>query len=96
MNSAFLDHVQPIPDKEPEVTKQLRSVLLAAVDGTFDEDDYTAEFRTRHSPNPQEFESDLKQLGRLISMVVVELWNEDGRRNYRCRTEVEHPTLLKH
>jgi len=96
MKSVFLDQVRPIPDKEPEVTRQLRAILMAAIDGTLRADDYTAEFWEQLSPKRQELQSDFKQAGRLISMAVVERWNEDGRRNYRYRTEFEHATFLQH
>ena len=45
MNRFFLGRVQPIPDKEPEVTRQLRAVFqAAAVGGALRAGDYTAEF----------------------------------------------------
>ncbi len=96
MKSVFLDQVQPIPDKEPKVTRQLRAVLQAATDGNISADDYTAEMWQQLSPKQQELESEFKRLGRLISMVVVGRWNEDGHRNYRYVTTFEHAIVLQH
>jgi hypothetical protein len=96
MKRLFLSQVQPVPDKEPGVTRRLGAVLRAAAGGTIRAGDYTSEFWNRFSPGQEEFQAELKQLGGLVSIALVERWDEDGRRNYRYRTEFQNATLLQH
>ena len=97
MKRFFLGRVQPIPDKEPDVTKQLRAVFQAAAAGGAPRaDDYTAEFWRDLSVQQQDFQAEFKRLGGFISMTLLDRWDEDGRRNYRYRTEYQNATLLQH
>ena len=97
MKRFFLGRVQPIPDKEPDVTKQLRAVFqAAAAGGALRADDYTAEFWRDLSIQQQDFRAEFKRLGGFVSMALLDRWDEDGRRNYRYRTEYQNATLLQH
>ncbi len=97
MQRFFLGRVQPIPDKEPDVTKRLRAVFqAAAVNGTLCAEDYAAEFWRDLSIQQADFRDEFKRLGDLVSMELVDRWDEDGRRNYRYRTEYQNATLLQH
>ncbi len=96
MKRLSLAKLQPIPDREPNVTKHLRAIIQDAVSGTIRPDDYAADFWKEFSPKQKEFQADLKRFGGLISMTLVERWDEDGRRNYRYRTEFANATLLQH
>ena len=94
MKHELLDRVQPIADKEPSITRHLRDVLQAAMAGTVRADDYSPELWKQLSQ--QEIQSDLKRLGGLVSITLVGRWDEDGKRNYRYRTEFENVTVLQH
>lgn len=96
MKRLSLAKLQPIPDREPDVTKHLRAILEDMFGGTLQPGDYTADFWKEFYPSQKELQADLKRLGGLISMTLVERWDEDGRRNYRYRTEFEKATLLQH
>ncbi len=97
MQRFFLGRVQPIPDQEPDVTKRLRAVFqAAAANGTLRAEDYTAGFWKDLSIQQADFRDEFKRLGSLISMALVDRWDEDGRRNYRYRTEYRNATLLQH
>jgi hypothetical protein len=97
MRRFFLGRVQPIPDKEPDVTKHLRAVFQAAAAGsTLRADDYTAEFWKDLSAQQQNFRAEFRRLGGFVSIALVDRWDEDRRRNYRYRTEFQNATLLQH
>jgi hypothetical protein len=96
MKRLFLDELKPIPDKEPQVTKHLRAIMQDAFGGKMRPDDYTAELWKELSPKQKELQADAKRLGDFVSMTLVDRWDEDGRRNYRYRTEFKNATLLQH
>ena len=97
MKRFFLGRVQPIPDKEPAVTKHLRAVFqAAAAGGALRADDYTAEFWKDLSVQQQDFRAEFKRLGGFVSIALIDRWDEDGQRNYRYRTEFQNATLLQH
>ena len=97
MKRFFLGRVQPIPDKELDVTKQLRAVFqAAAAGGALRAGDYTAEFWRELSIQQQDFRVEFKRLGGFVSMALLDRWDEDGRRNHRYRTEYQNATLLQH
>ena len=96
MKRLFLAQTRPIPDKEPGITRHLRGILQAAVAGALREDDYTTEYWKGLSRNRQELQTDLKRLGGLVSITLVDRWDEGSQRHYRYRTEFQNATLLQH
>ena len=96
MKRFFLGQVQPIPDKEPGVTKRLRAVFQAAAGGALRADDYTTEFWKGLSAQQQDFLAEFKRLGGFVSLALIDRWDEDGRRNYCYRAEFHNATLLQH
>jgi hypothetical protein len=96
MKRFFLDEFKPIPDQEPNITKHLHAMIQDASIGAMRPDDYTVELWKELSPRQTEVQDDLKRLGDFVSMTLVERWDQDGRRNYRYRTEFENATLLQH
>jgi hypothetical protein len=89
-------NLQPIPDREPEVTKHLRAILEDARGGTLRPDDYTGDLWRELSPRQRELQTDLERLGPLASMTLVARWDEDGRRNYRYRSGFAGATVIQH
>ena len=96
MQRSSFTRLQPISDREPDLTEHLRAIFQDALGGTIRPDDYTADFWRELSPNQQEFRTDLKRLGALVSMTLVARWDESGRRNYRYRSEFENAVVIQH
>ena len=59
-------------------------------------DDYTADVWKELAPEQKKIQADLKRLGNLVSLTLVDRSNEDGRRSYRYRMEFEKVTVLQH
>ena len=59
-------------------------------------EDYTADVWKEIAPEQEKIQADLKRLGNLVSLTLVERSNEDGRRSYRYRMEFEKITVLQH
>jgi hypothetical protein len=95
MERALLDKYQPIPDKEPQVTAHVRTVLQELLDGTMRADDYTAESWKEMSTNRKLSEPTIKSLGRLVSLTLVDRNEEGGKPCYRYRVEFEKNTILQ-
>ena len=96
MKRSSFTKLQPIPDQEPDVTKHLRTIFQDARGGTIRPNDYTAELWRELSPKQQEFRTDLKRLGGLVSMTLIARWDENGRRNYRYRSDFANAAVLQH
>ncbi len=86
---------KPIVDREPGVTARL-SALMQTLGSALRPGDYTAALWQELAPKEAELQASSKQLGRFVSMVLVDRWDEDDRRHYRYRTEFENATLLQH
>ncbi len=95
MRRFVLDELKPIPDKDTQVTKHLRALLEDALSGAMRPDDYTAEFWREISPKQAELQADLKGLGNLVSMTLVDRTSEGDKRIYRYRLEFEKVTVLQ-
>jgi hypothetical protein len=96
MKRLSLDKLQPISDREPIVTKHLCAILRDMFKGNLQPDDYSADLWKEFYPKQNEIKTDLKRLGGLISMTLVERWDEEGLRHYRYRTEFANATVLQH
>jgi hypothetical protein len=95
MQPALLEKYQPIPDKEPQVTAHVRTVLRDILDDTMRADDYTTQSWKEVSDNRKLSEATIKSLGRLVSLTLVDRNEESGKRSYRYRVEFENNTVLQ-
>jgi len=59
-------------------------------------EDYTADVWKELAPEQKKIQADLKRLGNLVSLTLVERSKEDGRRSYRYRMEFEKVMVLQH
>lgn len=94
MKRFFLDGFKPIQDNEPHLTAHIRKLIEDAAGGSMRADDYTAEFWQGISPQQKEVKADLKRLGNIISIALVDRNKEDARRSYRYLVEFENARML--
>jgi len=90
-----LDEFKPIPDKEPEVTARLRTMIRDAAIGAWRADEYTAEAWTAISSKLNRIQDNLNKLGDFVSMTLVDRSEEPGQRSYRYRLEFANATVLQ-
>ncbi len=81
-----LTPLQPIADKEPEVTAFFRAIMQKVADGKADPLDFAPEVRSRWFPDGvKEWEVHTKHLGPLRSVELLERKEEGDRREYTYR-----------
>ncbi len=90
-----LDEFKPIPDQEPEVTARLQAMIQNAAKGALQADDYTPEEWKDLWPKQQQIQADLKRLGDLASMTLVDRSDEKGQQSYRYRLDFAQATVLE-
>jgi len=95
MKRFFLDEFKSIPDKEPNITRHIRTIIQDAIGGIMKSDDYTIEFWTNISSAQKEMQSELKQLGDFISLTLVGCKVENDKRSYRYLLEFKNATVLQ-
>jgi hypothetical protein len=95
MKRFFLDEFTSIPDKEPNITKHIRTIIQDIIDGMMKSDDYTIEYWTNISSAQKEMQSGLKQYGDFISLTLVGREVENDKRSYRYLWEFKNVTLLQ-
>jgi hypothetical protein len=95
MERSLLDKYQPISDKEPRVTAQVRAIWQDILDNTMRPQDYTDESWKEMSANRKLGEATIKSLGRLSSLTLVDRSDEKNKRCYRYRLQFEKNTLLQ-
>ncbi len=95
MQRLRLDKYKPIPDKEPEVTAHIRSMLQNALEANLHAEDFTAELWKQESPRQQETQTVLKAFGLIVSTTLVDRQVDGSNRTYRYRFEFEKNTLLQ-
>ena len=91
-----LDKFKPIPDQEPKLTAHVRAMCDDAINGTFREDDFTAEAWTKLLPKRADIQASTTLLGELVSLTLVDGGDQGGQRSYRYRAEFARATLLVH
>lgn len=96
MKRFLLDEFKPIPDKEPEVTAHVRSIIQNLIDGAPRPEDYTDERWKEISPMKKELQASIKSLGDFYSLTLVDRKDVDGNKSYRYRIEFKTSTLLGH
>jgi hypothetical protein len=84
-----------IPDTEPKVTARVRALLQDGIGGTMRAEDYTPEFWTVLTPKRESIKSDLKSLGDLISVTLVDRDEQAAKRTYWYRLEFNKMKLLQ-
>ena len=89
-----LDEFKPIPDKEPEVTTHVRSMIQDMIDGTFKPEDYTDEMWKEVSPKQKELQASTISFGDFSSLTLVDHKYMDGQQSYRYRLEFKKATIL--
>jgi len=95
MKRFFLDEFPPIADAEPQVTARVRRLLAEAEAGTMREADYAPEFWKKAVGTAQKkIQTDLQQLGPLVSLALVERRDESTRRSYRYVVEFTKARVL--
>jgi hypothetical protein len=95
MQRLRLDKYKPIPDKEPDVTAHIRSMLQNALEANLHAEDFTAELWKQESPKQQETQAALKVFGSLVSLTLVDRAADGKKRIYRYRFEFAKNTLLQ-
>jgi hypothetical protein len=92
-----LDEYKPIPDKEPKVTAHVAAILSDEARGAQREEDFTEElWDTEVVPNLERGQAELKRLGELVSITLVEREESARLRSYRYRTEFPGGVRLLH
>jgi hypothetical protein len=89
-----IDEYKPIPDKEPEVTAHLRAMIQDAAAGTPHVADYTAEAWKIVSAKQKQTQADLKKVGDVISLTLVDRSDGNGMHTNRYRVEFSQATAI--
>ena len=87
---------QPIPDKEPEVARRVRSITDREGRGKLNVADFTPAVWAELSPWRKQTQKDGKTFGAALSLSLVERTTETGRRSYRYRVQYSFGTILLH
>ncbi|WP_414660458.1 hypothetical protein [Horticoccus sp. 23ND18S-11] len=95
MKRFFLDEFQPVADTKPAVTARARQLIEHAAAGAMRETDYAPPFWQKAiGPAQKSIHADLKQLGSLVSLTLVENRAEPPLRSYRYIFEFTQARLL--
>jgi hypothetical protein len=86
---------RPIPDREPKVTTHIRGVLQDAAAGNWHADMLDDELRKRVSSEQQEIQADMKSMGELVDMALVQREEAQDQRVYLYRLEFEHAIVIE-
>ena len=87
MKRLFMDQFQPIPDVEGGVTKRIRAILQDLIDGSARVEDYTAEFWKESKEEGVQAITELKSLGKIGSLTLVDRKAEGDNHSHRYRVE---------
>ena len=91
------DEYIPIPDKEPQVTVHIRDMLRDQAEGRLRPEDFTADYwRTAILPNRASLQAEMKSLGELVSITLVEREEIKNLRSYRHRLELANARVILH
>ena len=91
-----LDEFKPIPDNEPKVTARFRKSLGDAIEGKMRSKDYTEAMWEKLAPLQKQIQTDVRRLGDLVSMTLVERTEQNGNRDYRYLLNFQKVTVLQH
>ena len=90
-----VDAFKPLPDREPKVTAHLRTLLEDAAAGASRADDYGTELWKLVSAKQTEIQANMKLLGNLASMTLVQRSEVKSQSSYLYRLEFAHAILLQ-
>ena len=87
--------LKPIEDKEPQVTSLLKSTLEEIAAGKANPKRFAPEFRNSMFPSGvEDLAAELKRLGTLKSLALLERKEEDDQRKYSYRATFSETQLL--
>jgi D-alanyl-D-alanine carboxypeptidase len=85
----------PVEDKEPQITRMARDVLLKLIEGNVDLSLFAPALRTTRSTEiAKQTGAQLKALGPILSFALVERAEEGARRTYRYRLIFNESTFF--
>jgi hypothetical protein len=87
MKRLFMDQFEPIPDAEAVVTKRIRAILQDLLDGSASDEDYTAAFWKEIKQDGVQVITELKPLGKIESLILVDRKTEGDHRSHRYLVE---------
>jgi hypothetical protein len=85
----------PTPDREPELTRRLRSLIQDSMDGQMRAGDYSPELWGRLAPVQKDIAAELQRQGRLLSLALLDRQTEGALRVYRYRLEFENARAVE-
>ena len=94
MRRFYLDEFQPIAD-EPKVTSQVRAMIHDLANGKFEASDYSADLWKELSSKRENFRNELKEHGKLKSLLLVQRNGADGKSSYWYKIEFAKATVLQ-
>ena len=89
------DEFKPIPDRDPEVTAHVRTIVRNMTEGASRAEDYRSESWKALSDKQKEIQDDMKRLGEFVSLTLLEHREEKGWREYRYRLDFANVALLQ-
>ena len=95
MKRLFMDQFKPIADAEPSVTKRIQAVLQDTLDGGARAEDYTAEFWKEIKPHGVRAVTELKSLGKIESLTLVDRNAEGDKHSHRYRVAFKDVMLVE-
>lgn len=95
MKRFFIDEYRPLADQQPHLTKKVKAIMQAAIKGKSHQEDYTEALWREISGNQAAMQDDLKKLGALKKVTLVEQKEEDGKRGYRYRIDFKNAAVLQ-
>jgi CubicO group peptidase (beta-lactamase class C family) len=81
----YLPPAKPIEDKQPKLTRRLKTVLLHLAAGEIDPEPFTSEAYATLAPKLQQASTFYQSLGSLKFFRLIEQTNDDKNRMYRYR-----------
>lgn len=90
-----LYRLKPVPDHEPAVTARVRGLVQAAIAGSLQPRDFTAEAWPQVSKEQAAVQRLLESFGELRTVTAMERSAKDVRHSYRYRLEFEKARILQ-
>jgi len=87
MKRLFMDQFEPIPDAESGLAKRIRAILQEILDGGARAEDYTAEFWEEIKQDRVQAITELKSLGKVGSLTLVDRKAEGDKHSHRYLVE---------
>jgi hypothetical protein len=92
-----LDGYQPIADKEPNLTAHVRTMVRDEAQGTPRAEDFAADFwKAEVLPNVKRGQAELKRLGEIVALSLVDREDTNGLRGFRYRLDMANARVLLH